>query len=77
MKNDIKRLVLKEGSAMTKAEKVRYVREKLQLTQSELSKRCGIPMVTLARWENSLQEPRAKQWGKFIEFCESNNIMFN
>lgn len=59
---------------MSKAEKIRYVREKLQLTQAELSKKCGIPLVTLSRWETSSQTPRAKQWGKFIEFCEKNGI---
>lgn len=62
---------------MTIAEKVRYVREFLQLTQNELSKQCGIPRVTLARWESSVQEPRAKQWGKFIAFCEEKNINFS
>ena len=61
---------------MNKAEKVRYFREKLQLKQAELSKECGIPMVTLARWEASLQEPRAKQWGKFISFCDAKKIIF-
>lgn len=67
---------MKGSKKMTKAEKVRYVREKLQLTQLELSKESGIPMVTLARWEKSIQEPRAKQWGKFLEFCEKKNIVF-
>ena len=61
---------------MTKSEKVRYVREKLQLTQFELSKKCDIPMITLSRWEASAQNPRAKQWGKFIAFCEANKIKF-
>lgn len=47
---------------MNKAEKVRYIREKLQVTQAELSKESGIPMVTLARWEAAMQVSRAKQW---------------
>lgn len=62
---------------MTTAEKVRYVREKLQMTQQELSNACDIPMVTLARWEASLQVPRAKPWGKFMSFCESNKVVFD
>ena len=61
---------------MNKAEKVRYIREKLQVTQAELSKESGIPMVTLARWEAAMQEPRAKQWGKFISFCDKKKIVF-
>lgn len=66
-----------KGSVITtKAVKVRYVREKLQLTKLELSKESRIYTMTFARWEKSIQEHRAKQWGKFLEFCERKNIIF-
>lgn len=61
---------------MTKAEFIRFVREKLLMTQSELSKACGIPLITLSRWESGSQEPQAKQWGKFMNFCSSKRINY-
>lgn len=59
---------------MTISEIVKNVRVKLKLTQAELSKLSGIPVVTIARWESQSTKPRAKQWGTFLDFCKSHNI---
>jgi len=59
---------------MTWSEKVKYVRIRLQMTQVELSKATGIPVVTIARWETTNSEPQPKSRGKFLSFCEENNI---
>lgn len=58
-------------------EKVKYVRIKLKLTQSQLSKEAGIPKSTIIKWENDPNtKPQAINYGKFIDFCEKNNINF-
>lgn len=62
---------------MTPKEQVIYVRLKMKMTQAELSKAIGVPLVTIARWETSTKAPRAKQYGRFLEYCEKNNITFD
>lgn len=62
---------------MTWSEKVRYVRIKLQMTQVELSRATGIPVVTIARWETTDSEPQPKSMGKFLAFCDEKNIVFS
>lgn len=62
---------------MTPKEQVLYVRLKLKMTQSELAKATGIPLVTIARWETSTKVPQAKQFGKFLDYCETHNIQFD
>lgn len=61
---------------MTFAEKVRYVRGRLSLTQEELSKAIGVSLPTVTRWEKGNREPQAMTSGKFYIFCEKNNIRF-
>ena len=61
---------------MTWSEKVKYVRVKLQMTQAELSKETGIPVVTIARWETTNSEPQPKSMGKFLSYCEKKKIVF-
>lgn len=59
---------------MTWKEKVKYVRVKLKMTQPELAKATGISLVTIARWETTDSVPQPKLLGKFLDFCEKNNI---
>ncbi len=58
------------------SEKVRLVRIKLQMTQVQLSKATGIPVVTIARWETTDAEPQPRTLGKFLAFCKEKNIIF-
>lgn len=57
-------------------EQVKYVRRKLKLTQDQLAQKTGISKVAIARWESSNVEPHMVSYGKFIDFCEKNNIEF-
>ena len=54
----------------------KYVRCKLKLTQEQLAQEIGISKVTITRWENSDVEPHMISYGKFLDFCEKNNIEF-
>lgn len=61
---------------MTFAEKVKYVRAKLLITQKELAEQVGVAMVTVARWESQGLQPRFLAEKKFEAFCEKKNIKF-
>lgn len=56
---------------------VKYVRMKLKLTQAQLSELTKIPLVTIKKWETHDITPQMANYGKFIEFCEKNNIFLN
>ena len=62
---------------MTFAEKVKYVRKKLMLSQVEFSKELGVAFTTINRWETGLREPNYSMQRKFVEFCNLNNITFD
>lgn len=57
-------------------DQLKYVRRKLKLTQEQLAQKIGISKVTIARWESSDVEPHMISYGKFLDFCEKNNIDF-
>lgn len=57
-------------------DKVKYVREKLCLSQQDLAKATGISFNTINCWENGLRKPTYILQRKFNEFCEQNNIKF-
>lgn len=60
---------------MNWSDKVRYVRMRLRKTQLELAEETKIPISTIIKWENdSNVKPQMVNLGKFIEFCEKNNI---
>lgn len=62
---------------MTFAEKVKYVRAKLLITQKELAEQVGVAMVTVARWESQGLQPRFLTEKKFEKFCEEKGIKFD
>ena len=62
---------------MKLSEQVKYVRQKLLLTQEALAKMCGISWLTISRWEREERNPRLTSIGKFYKFCESKGIFFN
>ena len=55
-------------------DQVKYVRRTLKLTQEQLAQKTGISKVTIARWESNEVEPQMISYGKFLDFCEKNNI---
>ena len=57
-------------------DKVKFVREKLCLSQQDLAKATGISFNTINRWENGLRKPTYVLQRKFYEFCEGKKIVF-
>jgi DNA-binding transcriptional regulator YiaG len=57
-------------------DKVKFVRQKLILSQQEFAKVLGIGFSTLNRWENGLQEPHYRGQRSFKELCEKHGIKF-
>lgn len=55
-------------------EQVKFVRMKLKITQAQLSELTNIPLITIKKWETQDITPQMANYGKFIEFCEKNNI---
>ena len=61
---------------MTFAEKVKYVRAKLLISQTELAKEMGVSFSTVNRWETEKHEPSFIAQKKFELYCESKGIRF-
>lgn len=55
---------------------VKYVRMKLELSQSDLAKALGISYSTISRWERENREPQMAMLGKFYNYCERQGIRF-
>ena len=58
------------------SEKVRAIREHLELTQEELATNLGVAFATVNRWEQGLTTPQPSAVKKVDEFCNINNISF-
>lgn len=61
---------------MTFADKVRQVRMKLYMSQSQLAKELGVSFAAVNRWKNQNIEPQIASLGKFNDFCQKNGIQF-
>lgn len=59
---------------MTFAEKVKYVRGVLLISQKELAKELGVSNVTINRWENGVINPAFLTEKKIITICK--NVAF-
>lgn len=59
---------------MNFADKVRQVRMKLYMSQSQLAKELGVSFAAVNRWENQNIEPQIASLGKFNDFCQKNGI---
>ena len=62
---------------MTFADKVKFVRMKLYLSQAQLAKEIGVSFATVNRWESKGYEPQLASFGRFNDFCEKHGIEFN
>lgn len=60
---------------MTFAEKVKYVRGKLLLSQEDLASKIGVSFATVNRWEKGI-EPQFLTKARFDKFCEEQKITF-
>lgn len=59
---------------MTFAEKVKYVRGVLLISQKELAKELGVSNVTINRWENGVTNPAFLTEKKIEAFCNARGI---
>ena len=66
-----------EVSFMTFADKVKFVRMKLYLSQAQLAKEIGVSFATVNRWESKGYEPQLASVGRFNDFCEKHGITFD
>ena len=61
---------------MAFADKVKYVREKLKLSQEELAHELGVSFATINRWENGSYNPSRLARKAFDEYCIEKSIEF-
>ena len=58
-------------------DKVKFVRQRLMLSQADFAKKLGVAFSTVNEWENGVRHPNYIMQRKFAAFCEENNIVFN
>lgn len=59
------------------SEKIRLVREKLDLSQEDLARALNLSFATINRWENSKAKPIRITQAAFDSFCKRNGISFD
>lgn len=52
------------------SDKLKKIRNELNLSQTALAKELGVSYATLNRWENGKFEPNYRAIKKFEEFCD-------
>ncbi len=55
---------------------VKYVREKLSMSQEELAHALKVSFATISRWENGKTSPNKMAKSVFFSFCEQHGIQF-
>ena len=58
------------------AEKIKYVRIKLGLSQEDLAHELGVSFATINRWENGNYNPSRLARNAFEKYCEKKNVSF-
>ncbi len=58
------------------SEKIRYVRDKLGLSQEGLARALNVSFASVNRWENARAKPIGIARAAFDAFCESKDISF-
>lgn len=58
------------------ANKLKYVRERLRISQEHLAKELGVSFATVNRWESGKFMPNYKALKAFEAFCNKNSIDF-
>ena len=62
---------------MEYSEKIRIVRNKLNLSQEDLARALNVSFASINRWENSKTKPIKMARAVFDAFCEKHGISFN
>lgn len=61
---------------MTFADKLKYAREQLFLSQEAIAEKLGVAGATVNRWETGKHEPGYKAKKAFHDFCIENDVKF-
>ena len=61
---------------MNFAEKVKFVRTELKLSQEDLARELGVSFATINRWENGSYNPSRLAKKAFEDFCNDKNVNF-
>ena len=59
------------------SEKLRYVRDKLDMSQEDLARELNVSFATINRWENAKNKPVRMARVAFDDFCNKNGISFD
>ena len=59
---------------MSFAEKIKFVRTELKLSQEDLARELGVSFATINRWENGSYNPSRLAKKAFEDFCEKRTI---
>jgi putative transcriptional regulator len=60
---------------MTYGEKVKILRDKLLLSQTDMANLLGVTFATVNRWENGKHEPSLKQKRAIRALCQKNGVI--
>ncbi len=59
------------------SEKIRYVRDKLGMSQEDLARALNVSFASVNRWENSRAKPIKIAKAAFDAFCKKQGIKFD
>ena len=59
------------------SEKIKYVREKLSMSQEDLARALNVSFATVNRWENAKTKPIKIAQAAFETYCKKQGISFN
>ena len=62
---------------MSFAEKVKFVRTELKLSQEDLARELGVSFATINRWENGSYKPSRLARKACEDFCNDKNVNFD
>ena len=58
-------------------QKVKYVREKMNMSQEDLARALNVGYATVNRWENGKAQQSRMAKAAFDSFCKKNKISFD
>ena len=61
---------------MSFAEKVKFIRTELKLSQEDLARELGVSFATINRWKNGSYNPSRLAKKAFEDYCEKRTINF-
>jgi DNA-binding transcriptional regulator YiaG len=62
---------------MELSQKIKYVREKMDLSQEDLARALNVGISTVNRWENGKTKQSRMAKAHFDDYCKKNGISFD